>query len=79
MQSKKNKQLGHLPQRVTDTKSVWHKLLWSFLHFLHFGSGEQKEGFGACALTELGQGGLVGCREKKGLEEKLGLWSGERD
>lgn len=46
--------------------------------FLHFGvGGEQREGFGACALTEQEQGGLVGCREK-GLEEKLGLWRGKR-
>lgn len=40
--------------------------------------GEQREGFGARALTEQGQGGLVGCRAK-GLEEMLGLWRSERD
>lgn len=38
--------------------------------------GEQREGFGARALTERGQGGLAGCRAKH-LEEMLGLWRGE--
>ena len=53
-----------------------------FLNFLHFGGGGgdgQKEGFGTRALTERGQGGLLGRGQKTTLEERLGLWGGERD
>lgn len=63
-------------------QNPFNKTVTEFLNFLRFGVGggcEQREGFGARALTEEGQGGVVGCREKKGLEWRLGLWRGKRD